>query len=571
MTQSSQAAAGASTSPADPFVPEDDALYFLALGGSGEIGMNLNLYGHRGKWLMVDLGISFADDTMPGLDVIMPDPSFIVERREDLVGLVVTHAHEDHLGAVQYLWPELRCPVYCTPFTASVLRAKLHERGLSGVVPIHEIPLGGSLEAGPFAVEYVTMTHSIPEPNALAIRTSAGTVVHTGDWKLDPDPLIGTVADEKRLREIGDEGVLALVGDSTNALVPGWTGSEATVRASLTDLIGRYPNVRVAVSCFATNVARLESIAVAAAAHDRHVALVGRSLWRINDAARANGYLKDVPKFLSEHDAGYLPREKLVLICTGSQGEPRSALARIAGNDHPQITLSRGDVVVFSSREIPGNERAIGRMQNQLVTQGIELVTADEEAIHVSGHPARDELVRMYQWVRPRIAVPVHGEQRHQQAHAALAQECQIPDRIVPANGELIRLGPDGPARVVAHVRSGRMALDGKRLIPLDNGMMRTRSRMVNNGASVVTLVMTARGELVTAPQVAVMGLIDEVADRDMLLDVVDAVREAVAGLSKTARADDAQVKEAARIAVRRCFNASHGKKPVTDVHLVRV
>jgi ribonuclease J len=571
MTQSSQAAAGASKSPADPFVPEDDALYFLALGGSGEIGMNLNLYGHRGKWLMVDLGISFADDTMPGLDVIMPDPSFIVERREDLVGLVVTHAHEDHLGAVQYLWPELRCPVYCTPFTASVLRAKLHERGLSGVVPIHEIPLGGSLEAGPFAVEYVTMTHSIPEPNALAIRTSAGTVVHTGDWKLDPDPLIGTVADEKRLREIGDEGVLALVGDSTNALVPGWTGSEATVRASLTDLIGRYPNVRVAVSCFATNVARLESIAVAAAAHDRHVALVGRSLWRINDAARANGYLTDVPKFLSEHDAGYLPREKLVLICTGSQGEPRSALARIAGNDHPQITLSRGDVVVFSSREIPGNERAIGRMQNQLVTQGIELVTADEEAIHVSGHPARDELVRMYQWVRPRIAVPVHGEQRHQQAHAALAQECQIPDQIVPANGELIRLGPDGPARVVAHVRSGRMALDGKRLIPLDNGMMRTRSRMVNNGASVVTLVMTARGELVTAPQVAMMGLIDEVADRDMLLDVVDAVREAVAGLSKTARADDAQVKEAARIAVRRCFNASHGKKPVTDVHLVRV
>lgn len=571
MTQSSQAAAGASKSPADPFVPEDDALYFLALGGSGEIGMNLNLYGHRGKWLMVDLGISFADDTMPGLDVIMPDPSFIVERREDLVGLVVTHAHEDHLGAVQYLWPELRCPVYCTPFTASVLRAKLHERGLSGVVPIHEIPLGGSLEAGPFAVEYVTMTHSIPEPNALAIRTSAGTVVHTGDWKLDPDPLIGTVADEKRLREIGDEGVLALVGDSTNALVPGWTGSEATVRASLTDLIGRYPNVRVAVSCFATNVARLESIAVAAAAHDRHVALVGRSLWRINDAARANGYLTDVPKFLSEHDAGYLPREKLVLICTGSQGEPRSALARIAGNDHPQITLSRGDVVVFSSREIPGNERAIGRMQNQLVTQGIELVTADEEAIHVSGHPARDELVRMYQWVRPRIAVPVHGEQRHQQAHAALAQECQIPDQIVPANGELIRLGPDGPARVVAHVRSGRMALDGKRLIPLDNGMMRTRSRMVNNGASVVTLVMTARGELVTAPQVAVMGLIDEVADRDMLLDVVDAVREAVAGLSKTARTDDAQVKEAARIAVRRCFNASHGKKPVTDVHLVRV
>ncbi|ALG72096.1 RNA-metabolising metallo-beta-lactamase [Azospirillum thiophilum] len=533
--------------------------------------MNLNLYGHQGKWLMVDLGISFADDTMPGLDVIMPDPAFIVERRSDLVGLVVTHAHEDHLGAVQYLWPELRCPVYCTPFTASFLRAKLHERGLSATVPIVEIPLGGTVEIGPFSVEYVTMTHSIPEPNALAIRTSAGTVLHTGDWKLDPDPLVGDTADEARLRAIGDEGVLALVGDSTNALVPGSAGSEATVRASLMELFGRYRNARIAVSCFATNVARLESIAAAAAAHDRHVALVGRSLWRINEAARANGYLAEVPKFLSEHDASYLPREKLVLICTGSQGEPRSALARIAADDHPQITLSRGDVVIFSSREIPGNERAIGRMQNQLVAQGIELVTADDAPIHVSGHPARDELVRMYQWVRPRIAVPVHGEQRHQQAHAALAEDCQVAHSLVPANGELIRLDGAEGARVVANVRAGRMALDGKRLVPLDTGMMRARNRMVNNGAAVVTLVMTGTGELLTAPQVAVMGLIDEATDRDLLLDVVDAVREAVALLPRSARADDAQVKEAARIALRRCFNASHGKKPVTEVHLVRV
>lgn len=571
MTQSSKTAAGLSEAPADTFVPEDGALYFLPLGGSGEIGMNLNLYCHQGKWLMVDLGISFADDTMPGLDVIMPDPAFIAARRNDLVGLVLTHAHEDHLGAVQYLWPELRCPVYCTPFTAAFLRAKLHEKGLSSTVPIHEIPLGGTVEVGPFSVEYVTMTHSIPEPNALAIRTSAGTILHTGDWKLDPDPLVGETADEERLRAIGDEGVLALVGDSTNALVPGASGSEATVRDALMELFGRYRDRRIAVSCFATNVARLESIAAAAAAHDRHVALVGRSLWRINEAARATGYLADVPKFLSEHDASYLPREKLVLICTGSQGEPRSALARIAANDHPQVTLSRGDVVIFSSREIPGNERAIGRMQNQLVTQGVELVTADEASVHVSGHPARDELVRMYQWVRPRIAVPVHGEQRHQQAHAVLAEDCQIPHSIVPANGEILRLdGPEG-ARVVAHVRAGRMAVDGKRLVPLDTGMMRARNRMVNNGAAVVTLVMSATGELMTAPQVAVMGLIDEATDRDLLLDVVDAVRESVAMLPKSARADDAQVKEAARIAVRRCFNASHGKKPVTEVHLVRV
>ncbi|AWK85785.1 ribonuclease J [Azospirillum thermophilum] len=550
---------------------EDGGLYFLPLGGSGEIGMNLNLYAHRGKWLMVDLGISFADDTMPGLDVIMPDPSFIAQRRGDLLGLVLTHAHEDHLGAVQYLWPELRCPVYCTPFTAAVLRAKLHERGLAGTVPIHEIPLGGALEIGPFAIEFVTVTHSIPEPNALAIRTAAGTVLHTGDWKLDPEPLIGRTADEERLRQIGDEGVLALVGDSTNALVPGSSGSEATVRKALTGLIGQHPDVRVAVSCFATNVARLESIAAAAAEHGRHVALVGRSLWRINEAARANGYLADLPAFLTEHDANYVPRDKLVLICTGSQGEPRSALARIAAGDHPQISLERDDVVIFSSREIPGNERDIGRMQNQLVGRGIRLITAEDAPVHVSGHPAKDELVRMYQWVRPHIAVPVHGEQRHQQEHARLALSCQVPEALVPANGELIRLGPGGPAQVVATVQAGRMAVDGKRLVPLDTGLMRTRNRMVHNGAAVVTLVVNGRGDLVTAPQVALMGLVDEVADRDLLLDVVDAVREAVASLPRSVRAEDAPVKEAARIAVRRFFNASHGKKPVTDVHLVRV
>ncbi len=555
----------------DPFAPENDALYFLPLGGSGEIGMNLNLYGHRGKWLMVDLGISFADDTMPGLDVIMPDPAFIAERKGDLVGIVLTHAHEDHLGAVQYLWPELRCPVYCTPFTASVLRAKLHERGLAGTVPINEVPLGGTIAIGPFSVEYVTVTHSIPEPSALAIRTDAGTVLHTGDWKLDPEPMIGRTADEERLRQIGDDGVLALVGDSTNALVPGTSGSEAGVRKALTDLIGRYPDVRIAVSCFATNVARLESIAYAAAEHGRHVALVGRSLWRINEAARSNGYMADLPAFLTEHDAGYVPREKLVLICTGSQGEPRSALSRIASDDHPQVSLQRGDVVVFSSREIPGNERAIGRMQNLLVTQGIQVITADDAPVHVSGHPAKDELVRMYQWVRPRIAVPVHGEQRHQLEHARLAQDCQVPEALIPSNGDLIRLGPDGPARVVANVRAGRMALDGKRLVPLDTGLMRARHRMVHNGAAVATLVMNGKGELVTAPQIAVMGLIDDSTDRDILLDVVDAVREAVAELPKSARLDDEQVRNAARIAVRRCFNASHGKKPVTEVHLVRV
>ncbi|NYZ12224.1 ribonuclease J [Azospirillum sp. RWY-5-1] len=553
----------------DGFALEDDAVYFLPLGGSGEIGMNLNLYGHKGKWLIIDLGISFADETMPGLDVIMPDPSFIAERREDLVGLVLTHAHEDHLGAVQYLWPELDCPVYCTAFTASVLRAKLVERGLSGRVPIHEVPIGGRFEVGPFDLEFVSVTHSVPEPSSVAIRTTAGTVLHTGDWKLDPDPQLGDVADEAKFRAIGDAGVAAMVCDSTNAMVPGTSGSEAEVLAGLTDLFGRYRN-RIAVSCFATNVARLQSIAAAAAAHGRRVALVGRSLWRINEAARSNGYLADVPQFLTEHDVGYLPRGEVVMICTGSQGEPRSALARIAAGDHPQVTLERGDVAVFSSREIPGNERAIGRIQNLLVARGIEVVTADDAPIHVSGHPAQDELVRLYQWVRPQVAVPVHGEQRHQLAHLRIATDCQVGQGIVPTNGELLRLVP-GPAKVVAQVHAGRLALDGKRLVPLDGGLLKSRNRMIHNGAAVATLVINARGELITAPQVATMGLLDERQEHDALLDVVDAVREAVAALPKAARLDDEQVRQAARIAVRRSFNASHGKKPVTEVHLVRV
>lgn len=553
----------------DGFALEDDALYFLPLGGSGEIGMNLNLYGHQGKWLMVDLGISFADETMPGLDVIMPDPSFIAERRHDLAGLVLTHAHEDHLGAVQYLWTELECPVYCTAFTASVLRAKLVERGLHARVPIHEIPLGGRISIGPFDVELVTVTHSVPEPSAIAIRTSAGTVLHTGDWKLDPEPQIGAITDEAKLRAIGDAGVAAMVCDSTNAMVPGTSGSEAEVLRGLTELFGRYRN-RIAVSCFATNVARLQSIATAAAAHGRRVALVGRSLWRINEAARSNGYLADIPAFLTEHDVGYLPRGEVVMICTGSQGEPRSALARIAAGDHPQVALERGDVVVFSSREIPGNERAIGRIQNMLVGRGVEVVTADDAPIHVSGHPAQDELTRLYQWVRPQVAVPVHGEQRHQQAHLRLATGCQVGQGIVPSNGELLHLAP-GPARVVAEVRAGRLALDGKRIVPLDAGLMKSRHRMISNGAAVATLVINGRGELVTAPQIATMGLVDERQEHDALLDAVDAVREAVAALPRPARLDDEQVRQAARIAVRRSFNASHGKKPVTEVHLVRV
>ncbi|MEI8394612.1 MAG: ribonuclease J [Rhodospirillaceae bacterium] len=553
----------------DRFRPAKDALCFLPLGGSGEIGMNLNLYGHAGKWLMVDLGIGFGDDTMPGIDILVPDPAFIRERKEDLVGLVLTHAHEDHLGAVQYLWPELECPVFAAPFTAAVLRAKLHERGLVGRLKITEIPRSGRFDVHPFNVEMIGVTHSIPEARILVIRTAAGTVVHTGDWKLDPEPMVGLVSDEARLAAVGDEGVLALVGDSTNAPVPGTSGSEAGVRVGLTDVIGRFSG-RVAVTCFATNVARLESVAAAAAVHDRRVALVGRSLWRIFEAGRSVGFFADTPEFLSEHDAGYLPRDKVVMLCTGSQGEPRSALARIAAGDHPQVVLERGDAVIFSSREIPGNERAIGKVQDRLLRQGIDIVTVDQEPIHVSGHPAQEECLQLLRWIRPQIAVPVHGEHRHQTAHADLARQCGISQIVVPTNGEVIRLAPGVP-EVIGEVQHGKLAIDGKRMTALNGGAMRSRHRVIFNGAAVVTVALNERGELVTAPRLAALGLVDEDTDRDLILDVIDAVREAVAALPKAARQDDQPVIQAVRSAVRRSFNASHGKKPQTEVHLIRV
>ncbi|MGH7184977.1 MAG: ribonuclease J, partial [Pseudomonadota bacterium] len=462
--------------------PGPDDLLFLPLGGAGEIGMNLTLYGHAGRWLMVDLGVTFGDERTPGIEVIMPDPRFIAERRSDLVGLVLTHAHEDHLGAVPYLWSRLECPVWATPFTAAVLRRKLHEAGIAERVPIIEVPMSGRFQAGPFQIELVTLTHSIPEPNALVIRTAAGTVLHSGDWKFDPDPLVGATADFEALQRLGGEGVLALICDSTNALVAGESGSEAAVREELIRLFGHYDK-RIAVACFASNGARLESVVHAALAHDRQVALVGRSMRRIVESAQETGYLMGLPPFVSEHDAGYLPRESVALLCTGSQGEPRSALSRIARDDHPQVTLEPGDVVIFSSRIIPGNEKAIGALQNDLSRLGVEVVTGADEPVHVSGHPARDELTSMYQWVRPKIAIPVHGEARHLAAHARLAKSCQVPQALVIENGAIVRLAP-GAARVIDDAPTGRLGLDGPNLLAMDGPVMRTRHRMLYNGSA---------------------------------------------------------------------------------------
>lgn len=547
-----------------------DALYFLPLGGAGEIGMNLNLYHHAGSWLMVDLGVSFGDDSVPGVDVVMADPAFISERREDLAGLVITHAHEDHIGAVPHLWQELRCPVYATPFTAAVLRAKLRETTFGHQVPIIEVPLSGRFTAGPFDVELISLTHSVPEPSALVIRTPVGTVLHTGDWKFDPEPQVGAPPDLDALRALGHQGVTALVGDSTNVLVPGRSGSEAEVAEGFMALFGQFPGRRIAVTCFATNVARLRSIARAAAAHQRDTALIGRSLRRMDEAARACGYLADLPPFVTEQDAGYLPRDAQVLIVTGSQGEPRAALARIASGDHPEIDLEAGDVVIFSSREIPGNEKAISKVQNALVRRGIEIITVDEAPVHVSGHPARDELAELYALVRPSLAIPVHGEARHLAAHAQLALDCQVPRALIPENGVVLRLAPGEP-EAVGTVPVAKLCVDGRRVVAMGSGQLRTRTRMFHNGAVVATVVLDAAGKRLADPRLSVNGLLDEEDDAAEITALTNAVRDTVDKLDGAQRRDDDAVSDAVRIAVRRIFHAAQGRRPVTEVQIIRV
>jgi ribonuclease J len=547
--------------------PGADQFFFLPLGGTGEIGMNLNLYGHAGRWLMIDLGVTFPEEgAHPGVEVIMPDPTFIVERREALAGLVLTHGHEDHIGAVPYLWPRLKCPVYATPFTAHLVRRKLQEAGLLGQVDLYEVPLAGRFTVGPFELELIGLTHSIPEPNAIVIRTRLGTVLHTGDWKFDPDPVVGLDYDHEALKALADEGVLALVGDSTNALVEGTSGSEAEVRAALIELVGQQKH-RVAVACFATNVARVDSVLAAAKASNRRVCLVGRSMKRVFEAACDTGYLKHLPPMVEEQDAGYLPRDEVLLLVTGSQGEPRAALSRLAQGENRQVSLERGDSVIFSSRVIPGNERAIDRLQAALLGLGLSVLTDADHFVHVSGHPARDELIQMYQWVRPKVAIPVHGEPRHLTAHAALAAECQVPHTIVAANGELIRLAP-GRSEAVAHVRAGRLALDGTRLVPVESGAIRARQKLAYAGSALATVVLDRKNRLLAEPRITLQGLMDDEAELDW---AAAELRQAFDALKPAERSDDAQVREMLRRALRRAMHRETGKKPLADVQVIRV
>jgi ribonuclease J len=553
----------------DLYLPKDELL-FVPLGGSGEIGMNLNLYGYDDQWLMVDMGVSFGEDGLPGIDVVMPDPAFIEERKDRLLGLVLTHAHEDHLGAVPYMWPRLRCPIYATPFAAEFLRAKLSETDFADQVPIHEVELGGRFKLGPFDIEMVTMTHSILEPNALAIRTPKGLVVHTGDWKFDPDPRIGDASDQKKLEALGNEGINALICDSTNVFSEGTTGSEGEVARNMAELFSRHTTGRIAVACFATNVARIQSIIEAAHENGRCVAMAGRSLKRVTEAAKKVGYLTTYPNLLSDEDAMEVPKDQVLLICTGSQGEPRAALARIARGDHPTVELDPGDTVVFSAREIPGNEKAIGYIQNQLIKRGINVVTARDEPIHVSGHPGREDLARMYQLTRPKILVPVHGEPRHLRAQAELGSECQIPETVVPHDGTVIRLTP-GNANIIGEVGTGILCVDGDRLIRRDSDTVRNRNRIMWNGVMFVTVVLNQYGEMVGDPMITAPSLFDE-QDDDVRLDHFAAeIGNRIDQLDDDEVLDNAAVTLAIRQAVRRPIRQRMGKRPLIEVHLVRV
>jgi len=545
-----------------------DELVLLPLGGAGEIGMNFNAYGFgppdERKWIVVDCGVLFGRETdTPGIDIIMPDIRFLEERSEDVLGIVLTHAHEDHIGAIGHLWPLLQCPMYATPFTARLMEDKLAEAGLQDRVKTRVVPLGGRITLGPFDIEFHSITHSIPEPNALVIRTPLGTVMHTGDWKLDPDPLIGEATDEAAFRKIGDEGVLAMVCDSTNALVQGHSGSEGDVKKGLTELIGTLKG-KVAVTGFASNLARLQSVAEAAQVHGRKVALVGRSMHRITGAARETGYLDDFPSLIGEDEAAQLPDNRVLYLCTGSQGEPRAALARIARGDHPTVQLGEGDAVIFSSRIIPGNDIAIHELHNQLSALGVEVLTVEDHFVHVSGHPCRDELSEMYRWVRPQIAVPVHGELRHMSEHARLARSLQVPQAVVVQNGDMLRLAP-GRAMVIDEVLAGRVYMDGRVMTEADAGLTRHRRAMAFAGFIGITLALDGKNRIAGEPSFFFEGVPE---------DVQEPVREAVAVTVKRHnpnRADEEDLKEQVRRAGRRAANDAWGKKPVTRVEILWV
>ena len=551
-----------------------DQLVFAPLGGVGEIGMNLALYGlgdeRRRQWIAVDLGVAFADDALPGIDLILPEIGYLLEERRNLLGLVLTHAHEDHFGALIDLWPRLELPVYATPFTAALLQAKREGEAGAPDIPVNIVPLGGRFTLGPFDIELVSMAHSIPESNGLIIRTPLGAVLHTGDWKIDPTPVIGPPTDEAKLRALGNEGCLALIGDSTNAIREGRSPSEADVARCLGDLIRAAP-ARVAVTTFASNVARLRAVAEAAAQCGREVVVVGRAMERIVQVARETGYLDGIQDFRSVEIYGHLPSDKVLALCTGSQGEARAALARIARDDHPDVAFSRGDRVIFSSRAIPGNEKAVMRVINGLVAQGIEVITDRTHLVHVSGHPREDELKDMIGWVRPHILIPVHGEPLHMAEHAALAGLAGVEKVLVCRDGELLRLAPGEPGKI-DEVPAGRLYKDGALLVSAEERTVADRRRLGFAGVVSVALALDKRGDLAADPAVMLTGIPETAASGRRIEEIAyDAAIEAFESMPRVRRRDPEAVAEAVRRGIRASLSDVWNKKPTCHVHVLEV
>jgi ribonuclease J len=550
-------------------------LVFAPLGGIGEIGMNLSIYGfgddRRRQWIIVDCGVSFAaEEHLPGVDLILPDIRYLIEERKNILALVLTHGHEDHMGALIDLWPRLKVPIYATPFTAALFEARRASEPGAPEIPVQVVAAGGHLAIGPFAIDFINVAHSIPESNALAIRSPAGTVVHTGDWKIDPTPLLGGPTDAAKLTALGDEGVLALIGDSTNAVRDGRSPSESDVAKTLGELIRTAPR-RVAVTTFASHVGRLRAVADAARAAGREVVVVGRAMARVVQVARETGYLDGVQEFRGIESYGYLPPDKVVALCTGSQGEPRAALARIAEDEHPEVALSRGDRVIFSARPIPGNEKAIARVINGLVEQGVEVITDRTHLVHVSGHPRRDELRDMIRWVRPKVLIPAHGEALHLAEHAALARRAGVPQVLLCRNGDLVRLAP-GPAEVIDQIPSGRLYKDGSLLIEAEARTIAARRRLSFSGIVSVAMAINDKGALVAYPEVELIGLPEaDVAGTPLEEIARRAVEEAFEALPKPRRRDPDHVAESLRRAVRAAIAERWGKKPICHVHVLVV
>ena len=553
---------------------QKDQLIFCPLGGSGEIGMNMNLFAYgrpdNQKWLIVDIGVTFADDTLPGINLIYPDPGFIIDKKDDLLGIILTHAHEDHIGAIVHIWPQLKCNIYATPFTSVLVKEKFKEKKIEIGNNLKIVDLNGTVKLGPFKIEFITLTHSILEPNGLSIETPVGTILHTGDWKCDPNPLIGNTINEKRLKQIGAKGVLAMICDSTNIFNPGRAGSELDVRQSLLKIM-QNKNKRIIVTSFASNVARMETIFYCAKKIERQISLVGRSMHRIYKAARQCGYLKNVIDPIDSREAKKISREKIVYLCTGSQGEPMGAMMRIAHYVHPDVFIEKDDTVIFSSKIIPGNEKKLYSLHNQLVKNRIEVISEENEFVHVSGHPNQEDLKDMYNWVKPKAIIPVHGEHRHMMEHINFAKKMQVPYPVQIENGDIVQIYPGNEPHVVDKAPVGRMYIDGNISISEDSQSLKERKNLANNGYLEVTIIINNKGKVIKKPIFSFKGLPIESQNDDFIFDLENEVKKASRTFSLNNTKQENILIEELKKNCRKLIKEKTGKKPYTNINLVRV